>query len=564
MRLPNNKKRRLWYHNPWSQMIRRLSGPPRIEPWKNFTSELQSLYVDSIDEHDLRQALVPIHNVLLLHVGCTLAMENPNVELLSVLCQCWLQVIHTMPSDATCEAVELLSEVLDRYRDNLCIIMHCLEVARILVSSSSVMESLNDRHEKRFLFSIMFMVVTVEHSTIAARATSILKLAAGRKTHTARIMYTAAQIIQEEDIIPASTTQDTEPSLWAFGLLVLRSETDSQLEESLKKIPKKDLLLFLCSLSISPKVALSLSRCEPVIELLFSMARTSDETSKYASNCLSCVAIRGCPKILTDRLIALVGGGSLTVRQKAIPGLYSLLQSQPISSHHSMGSIITSLAELILQHNGESKSNTNDDSCIAATRLLSLMARQLGKQVQWTPQLENCLRIFASLLRTSNNNKLVRISVDTTLELSCNKTLQRPLARQRDLLVAVAHVAANEFSTIEIKSTCIQVLWNLSQETANLPMLARTSEVLEALVVVASSGVDEIDRTSSNYQSCRYAVRNLLRLSELVSNRRILAKRVGLLACLIRFTRSMTLEDETLLMPKDELKEHIVKLVELI
>lgn len=563
MSLPINKKRRLWYRNPWSQMIRRLSGPPRIEPWKSVSSELQSLDVDSIDEHDLFQALAPIHNILLVHVGCILAMENPNVELLSVLCRYWRQVIHRMPSDATCEAVELLSQVLNRYRHNLCIITHCLEVARILVSSSSAMETLEDRHEKRFLFSIMLMVVRVEHSTIAAKATSILKSAAERKTRTARIMYTAAQIIQEEDIIPASTTQDTEPSLWALGLLVLRNETDSQLEESLQRIPKNDLLLFLCSLSISPKVALFLSWSEPVIELLYSMARTNDETSKYASNCLSCVASRGCPKILTHRLIALVGGGSLTVKQKAIPGLYSLLQSQPILAHHGMDSLITSLAKLIL-HYDESESNIDYDSCIAATRLLSLLARQSGKHVRWTHELENCVSIFASLLRTSSNYKLVRISVDTTLELSCNKPLQRPLARQSDLLVSVAHVAANEFSSIEIKLKCVQVLWNLAQETSNLPILARTSKVLEAMVVVASTGTDEADPTSSHYQACRYALRNLLKLSEQVSNRRILAKRVGLLACLIRFTRSMTMEDAELLLPKDELKDHILKLVVLI
>jgi hypothetical protein len=427
------------------------------------------------------------------------------------------------------------------------------------------MTSLEDSQEKRFLFSILRNMV-VDNPAISQKAASILKSAADNKTRTARIIYTAAQIMQAaEDDIPAVTTQGAglEPTLWTLGLLLMRKQTDKQLEKSLQAIPKKSLLLFLCSLSISPNFALPLSRSEPVVELLYSMARTNDDTSKYASYCLSCVAQGGCSTILTDKLLALVCDGKLIVKQKAFPGLYSLLQRNSMLSHHAMGSVISSLAEVIVQHE-EWDINTNDDSCIAATRLMSLMATQLGTHGRWSQELEKCLSSLAFLLRTSSNDKLVRISVDMILELSSNKAFQPPLAHQGDLLNSVAQAAANEFSSIKVKCTCIQVLWNLAQEKQNLPILARTCKVLEALVLVASTGADETNPTSSRYQACRYALRSLLRLSQAVSNRRILAKRVGLLACLIRFTRSMTLQDAALLLPKDELKAHILKLVALI
>jgi hypothetical protein len=432
-----------------------------------------------------------------------------------------------------------------------------------------MMTSLEDSQEKRFLCSILRITV-VDNPAISQKAASILKSAADNKTRTARIIFTAAQIMQASEVdTPPLKTQEAglETTLWALGLSILRNETDQQVEKSLQSIPKRGLLLFLCSLSISSTIALCLSRSEPVIELLHSMARTGDETSKKAVYCLSCVANGGgCSVILTDTLVAHVCDGTLAVTQKAIPGLYSLLQRKFILSDRVVGSVLSSLAKLTLQHDEwDTTNNTNDDSSIATTRLLSLLARQLGKRSRWTRELETCLSSLAFLLRTSTHDKLVRISVDTILELSSNKAFQRPLACQSDLLVSVAHAAANEFSSTQVKCTCIQVLWNLAQENQNLPVMARTSKVLEALVLLASTGAEETSPTSSRYQACRYAIRSLLRLSQVVSNRRILAKRVGLLACLIRFTSSMTLQDTALLLlPKDELKEHILKLVALI
>ena len=102
----------------------------------------------------------------------------------------------------------------------------------------------------------------------------------------------------------------------------------------------------------------------------------------------------------------------------------------------------------------------------------------------------------------------------------------------------------------------IQVLWNLSHDESNLPILTRTPKVLEALVAISSTNSEAA--TIDNTRQC--ALQTLLRLSELVSNRRILAKQVGLLACLIRYTRSSASEQETRLPPKEKLKERILEI----
>jgi hypothetical protein len=76
-----------------------------------------------------------------------------------------------------------------------------------------------------------------------------------------------------------------------------------------------------------------------------------------------------------------------------------------------------------------------------------------------------------------------------------------------------------------------------SEET--LGVLARQEKVLEAVVAMASFPSSD----TNNHDTDRIkniALLVLMRLSKDVCNRRILAKQVGVLACMIRYARSLS------------------------
>mmetsp|Transcript_3941 Transcript_3941/g.5700 ORF Transcript_3941/g.5700 Transcript_3941/m.5700 type:complete len:147 (-) Transcript_3941:21-461(-) len=134
-----------------------------------------------------------------------------------------------------------------------------------------------------------------------------------------------------------------------------------------------------------------------------------------------------------------------------------------------------------------------------------------------------------------------------------------------------------------------KVMWNLTQDRANLQILPRSPRVLDALVGVASSkpsvgtnpitrrtavleieneGSDDEDNEANSdvpgrhydlrEEIRRLALKTLVQFTTLACNRRVLARQVGLLSCLIRFVRTLDETEEEF--AKEELKENILKL----
>lgn len=579
---PCHKKRRLNYDTPLSEAIKVLmqGGPPRIQPWKQILKELETipsqLYTDDCEW------IQSLYSTLLLHLGYILSLSRQAQDLLLVLCQCWHRMLDltTVPpfnrhdQHQQQDAVGLLSQILDEHQDNAGIAIMCLEVASHCILSGSVGKDTSS--EKRLLFSIVRLVANQTIGTISAKALSVLEMAATTldTSRYARILCVAAHIIQtcedgtqvHQDSIMRKQESDIDTSFYKLGLAVIRKYDGGTLKEQLDAFQeRKDVLLFLRGLALSPKVAVHLAHSEHTIEILYSMSKGNNNMSDEAACCLSCIARNGGhSKLLIDKLIArLLSGGSNIAKQASVAGLYTVLQHHYCTApEKQIGSIISSLSDLIRNEGSSFKAVDDKRWFVDVANLLSFMATHLAKGGEWTIYLEQSLQSLTCLLEGELEETGVDVALDCTLEISSNKNLIRHMTRMHHFLTSIARVVINDFTPTATKYKAIQILWNITQDKANLPIMARTPKVLDALIAVASTANQHAIEAMNNVASKarQLALETLLKLSELVSNRRILAKQVGLLSCLIRFTRRMTPNDSLLLLPKEKLKDRILEI----
>jgi hypothetical protein len=126
-----------------------------------------------------------------------------------------------------------------------------------------------------------------------------------------------------------------------------------------------------------------------------------------------------------------------------------------------------------------------------------------------------------------------------------------------ELLSGLAEVLASPFSTAATKESIICSFYDLTVAHGEAPIvLARQPKVLASITFVAA---DESDTTAK-----RTALSTLIILSKNVRNRRILARQVGVLACLIRHAREYEPlgSNRDVFIERATLKEHIVQLAE--
>ena len=421
--------------------------------------------------------------------------------------------------------------------------------------------------EERLLFSILRLVSSHNDGSILKKAMSIIKSAAtnDKMSRTARILYSAACIIQtcEEGItlcpeqILHRQEEGLDSEIVMLGHFFIENRESELLKEQVGTIAEDDIVLFLRGLSLSSKIAVKLGNSTTVIDILYSMTNKYENTRTDAVDCLSSIACRGGhSKLLLNKLIALLTDASPIAQKSVIAGFYESLQFNASTLFgEEMSSIISSLTKLVWN---ESTNDKNGNWLLDAARLLSFIVSQLASQKEWSTNLENSIQGLVLLLgKCENNDGVVSVSLECLLKLSSQKGFKRQMAHLHNLPTSIAKVVTDDFVPIKTKSTAIQILSNLAQESSNLPLLARSLKVVEALIAFASTEIDAPAR--NNARQC--ALQALLKLSELVSNRRILAKQVGLLACLIRYVRS---NEANLLLPKDKLKDRILEIAVLL
>jgi hypothetical protein len=167
---------------------------------------------------------------------------------------------------------------------------------------------------------------------------------------------------------------------------------------------------------------------------------------------------------------------------------------------------------------------------------------------------------------------LLESEKDPIVQLVVNRLCER-LLRDRDQLVqhspqiltGLAEVLQSSFTAHTTKLAVMNCFYELTQSPGEASIvLARQPKVLEAITLIASVHSDMTTDSASLTPTKRLALGTLLTLSKNVCNRRILARQVGVITCLIRYTRDHDPYDSDgiLTIGRDTLKEHIVKLAE--
>jgi hypothetical protein len=138
------------------------------------------------------------------------------------------------------------------------------------------------------------------------------------------------------------------------------------------------------------------------------------------------------------------------------------------------------------------------------------------------------------------------------------------MQRSPEILTGLAEVLRNPFTANTAKLEILKCFYELTQSPGEASIiLARQPKVLEAITLNAAVDSD-LTTASVTTPTKRLALATLVTLSKNVRNRRILARQVGVLACLIRYTRNYDPyeNDGILTIGRETLKEHIVKLSE--
>lgn len=151
----------------------------------------------------------------------------------------------------------------------------------------------------------------------------------------------------------------------------------------------------------------------------------------------------------------------------------------------------------------------------------------------------------------SHINRFLRMHSDPALQQLAVAALLREVHRSGSkVALRCPHVLNNLGGLLynytvpgSLKQAAIEVFESTTRKNEDAAsILARQPKVLEALVTVASGPSSVVDNAPNSKE---LALVVLMRLSQNVCNRRILAKHVGVLACMIRFARGISYQQQT-------------------
>jgi phage gp16-like protein len=292
---------------------------------------------------------------------------------------------------------------------------------------------------------------------------------------------------------------------------------------------------------------------------------------------------------LSEALLSILTANStlcVTVKQSALPGLMSLQYLDPIVLTKLLAKVhipnlLQSLRQVVVQENTVVNSfedthcfygkRSASQAAFDATRLLCYLSCYFNENFDERKQ-ESILAIrnLSAILIHNKKNPCITLEVVRTISQFITKYIHIPkvvgspsTAVGHDLLSALAHVVLSPPSVMPAAaiSIAVQSLWYLSQHPTCHLALVRHSQVLEALIKIAATALSMDEDDSGNNRiipasgstsprpddvaeeqldhkmTTSLALEALVRLSSNVVNRRLLAKQVGLLSCLIRWAR---------------------------
>jgi hypothetical protein len=502
-----------------------------------------------------------VHGKLILLLGYNMSVQcatagssQANLVLTTLLCRC-LHAFHLPAGSYRILSVEDYSETfwfltqvtlrLGRLDESEAPLGHCLSILERL---SPKITSRFPRDQCRYLFLFLVRICRGK-SANHLRPQSLRLLRALEQhncSHTARYARTALDAAESRP----------EPSISGeYGL----SHT---------------LFRWIC-VAQSRSGATKLAQTTGVMDQLRTIALEygSDlSLAVQAADCLSSIAENNpsCTSLIRVLLDVLVEA-PMVVRERILPGLCSAHGRDGLTKFISwddaerLKRTISSLVEVILVKRKAIDCVEKDIQGMVSI-LLDCMTFDDTKRDSHTT---GCVshRDWASIcivLLESEKDPIVQLVVNRLCERLLGDRDQ--LVRQSpQILTGLAEVLQNSFTAHTTKLTVMNCFYELTQSPGEASiLLARQPKVLEAITLTASVDSDLIADSATPTPTKRLALGTLLSLSKNVRNRRLLARQVGVITCLIRYTRDYDPYDSDgiLTIGRDTLKEHIVKLAE--
>ena len=156
--------------------------------------------------------------------------------------------------------------------------------------------------------------------------------------------------------------------------------------------------------------------------------------------------------------------------------------------------------------------------------------------------------IVTVLMEQSDCDEVVTVICEKTCCLIQRQT-EQIVAECPELFSAIARVLGSSFFGVKIKGSILRTFHHvLDSVVAATTVLPRQPKVLGAIVTAAAAATlseEEEDNVAdnsiiiNNNNMLLMAIAILLALASNVTNRRLMARQPGLLACLIRYTRNL-------------------------
>jgi hypothetical protein len=541
-----------------------FSDPPRaitdaLERLCKVLGNLNSVMTTELSTSTLKKA----HGMLILLLGYNMSIQcartfsssQANRDLTTLLCRC-LHLFHlsvrtqaTLSVEDCTETFWFLTQVtlcLGRVDELEAPLGHCLSILERL---SPKITSRLPMDQCRYL-CLFLLRICVGKSAIQLRPQSLRLLQALEQhncSHTARYARTA---LDAADGHPESSISST------YGHC-------------------HTLFSWICAAQ-SCSGATKLAETPGVVEQLRNIALEygSDlSLAVQAADCLSSIAENhpSCTASLLRIILDILVEAPMVVRERILPGLCSahgrdgLIKLLSWDDSERLKRTISSLVEVILVKRKAIDYIEKDIQGIVSILLDCMTYDDTRRDSHTTGCISH--RDWASICIV-----LLESEKDPIVQLVVNRLCERLLG-ERDqivhhspqILTGLAEVLQSSFTAQATKLTVINCFYELTQSPGEASiLLARQPRVLEAVTLTASIDSDSTTDSPSLSPAKRLALGTLLSLSENVRNRRILARQVGVITCLIRYTRDHDPQDSEgiLTIGRDTLKEHIVKLAE--
>ena len=289
--------------------------------------------------------------------------------------------------------------------------------------------------------------------------------------------------------------------------------------------------------------------------------KQDESQAMEAAHCLCCMAQnRASSRSLQQALLrVLVETDKDKIRVCVIPGLCSNhgpeIWTNIVSfvDPEQLQRITSALFDVIAHSKGDKKKGQTH--CIKEAT--SMLLEVLDLIESYHLRLEavsrgDLVRICAALLQHENCD--IVCQTITLLSRWIRKDGVLIIERYPEILSALADTVDSSFSSLTMKHTILEVLSEILRQHGSLTtIMVRQPKVLDALVGMAASEVES--------ESKQLALSILTTLSKNVGNRRIMAKQLGLIACLIRYVRGLENNSEIgTTLRREAVKENILQL----